>query len=88
MPHARRAPSIGVRTAESREHPIAGSAKEAGPTPLPRAHLEEILTFYHNRMVEGEPVEEIRAQSKFFRPEVRRMLDRELDRATQARVRR
>lgn len=62
--------------------------KESGPAPLPRAHVDEIIEFYHNRVVEGRPVDEIRAQSRFFRPEVRRLLDRELDRLTHAGVKR
>lgn len=61
---------------------------EPGPVPLPRAHLDEIIQFYHDRVAKGQPVEEIRAQSRFFRPEVRQLLDRELERVTRPRTKR
>lgn len=61
---------------------------ETGPAPLPRSQVDEILEFYRNRAISGESTEAIRRQSKFFRPEVRRLLDRELDRLAQARDKR
>lgn len=62
--------------------------REAPPAPLPQAHVDEILRFYHRRVIEGEPIAEIRVQSKYFRPEVRRLLDRELEQLTRARTKR
>jgi hypothetical protein len=70
------------------ERTRSAQARATGPAPLPRAHLDEILEFYHQRALEGEPLAEIRAQSRFFRPEVRRLLDRELDRLARARTKR
>ena len=63
-------------------------AMEQEPSPLPVAHINEIVQFYHTKVVDGQPISEVRAQSRFFRPEVRELLDRELDRLARARVKR